>query len=464
MRIRPKITIWIAGTALLAAVGFSGFIFRELMEEPYKFIDSELQHMAESLLRQVEAGRDKNAGTFSAAMLPYPPDQYWIRMTDDRGAVLYASKLARIVDIAVSRSTRPYNVEKTIPTHLAQLGQDAHDEVLFRVRVFRRRQAGTMVTAAIAKPIEALEEEVQQLLGQLAAGLLAFTVLVVVVSYLLAGRILRPVVEINSLTRKISESSLDRRIPLGKNQDELYDLTVSLNRMFDRLQFSFERQKEFVGNAAHELKSPITLLMLAQEELSQRPGVDETLRAELLRQTDILRRMKRLVKNLLDLSRLEQQETLSRQEVDLQKLVESVLAEYDAMLQTGSIRVDNRLAGPLVVEGDQDKLQRLFINLLDNAWRYNRKPDGEIRITGRKKDGRVNLVVANTGPGVPAAETGRVFDQFYRLEKSRSLANGGSGLGLTIARKIVELHGGTIDLVSDPDGWTKVTVSLPAKA
>lgn len=464
MRIRPKITIWIAGTALFAAVGFSGFIFRELMEEPYKLIDNELQHMAESLFRQLETGRDKNAGTFSAAMLPYPPDQYWIRVTDDRGAVLYASKLARIVDIAVSRGFRPYNIEKIIPARLAQVGQDAHDEVLFRVRVFRHRQAGTMMTVAIAKPIEALEEEIQQLLGQLAAGLLAFTVLVVVVSYFLAGRILRPVVEINGLTRKISESSLDRRLPLGKNQDELYDLTVSLNRMFDRLQFSFERQKEFVGNAAHELKSPITLLMLAQEELSQRPGVDEILRADLVRQTDILRRMKRLVKNLLDLSRLEQQETLSRDVVDMQKLVGSVLAEYDAMLQTGSIRVDNRLAGPLVVEGDQDKLQRLFINLLDNAWRYNRKPDGEIRITGWKKGGRVTLVVANTGPGVPAGETGRVFDQFYRVEKSRSLANGGSGLGLTIARKIVELHGGAIDLVSDPDGWTRVTVSLPARA
>ncbi len=463
MKIRQKITVWIAGTALLAAVGFSGFIFYELLMEPYKLIDSELQLMADSMFRQLEEGKDRTPATSSASMLPYSPDQYWIRITTDRGQVLYQSRLAQYVDISTAGKPLTHNVEKVIPRNIAQVGQDAHDEVLFRVRVLQQQLTDEMVTVTIAKPIEGFEEEIHHLLRQMAAALITFTILVVVASYLLAGRILRPVIEINRLTRKISESSLDQRIPLGKNQDELRALSVSLNRMFDRLQFSFNRQKEFISNAAHELKSPITLLMLAQEELIQRPDVNESLRADLVRQTDILRRMGRLVKNLLDLSRLEQQGQTHFQQVDLQKLAVQVLIEYETILQANSIRVDNQLKEPLLVEGDAEKLLRLFINLLDNAWRYNRKRDGKIRITGRKEGTWVTFAVENTGAGVSATEVNRVFDQFYRVDKSRSQANRGSGLGLTIAKKIVELHGGNIDFASKLGGWTKVTVSLPAE-
>jgi signal transduction histidine kinase len=464
MKIRHKITIFIAGTALFGAVGFSGYIFHELLEEPYKLMDSELQSMAESILSQVEESPGQLSVTLESSLLPYSPDLYWIKITDNQNASLYASKLTQFVDFPPGNKPDTYNVEKTIPRHLVQIGQDTDNDVLFRVKTFHRKLPGNVANLVIAKPIEAFEEELHELIRQITAGLVTYTLLVVIISYFLAGRILRPVVEINRLAREISESSLNQRIPSGKNKDELHDLTVSLNRMFDRLQFSFNRQKEFVGNAAHELKSPITLLMLTQEELAQRPQLDENLRSELVRQIDILRRMARLVKNLLDLSRLEQQESLRSQTIDLHKLVGSVLEEYDVMLQTDTIQVDNMLVGPLLMEGDKEKLQRLFINLLDNAWRYNLQKNGVIKITGQKENNMVTLVVSNTGPGVPEEETQRVFEQFYRLEKSRSMVHGGSGLGLTIAKKIVELHGGTINLSSEADGWTKVTVSLPTKS
>lgn len=463
MKIRQKITLWIAGTALVAAVGFSGYIFAELLEEPYKIIDRELQSMSQTILAQLASEHNPASPYYLEKKLPYPPDLFWIVVTDEQGTVLYKSELTNFFDIPVRTDVKTYNVERVIPRHQVRLGQDAEDEVLFRVLNHLDELKNRKVTITVAKPIEDLEEEVEGLVRKIFFGLIACTLLIVIASYFLAGRILRPIVVITGLARKISESSLDQRIPLGKNNDELHDLTVSLNRMFDRLQFSFNRQKEFVGNAAHELKSPITLLMLAQEELCQSPRANEAVRNDLVRQMDILRRMKRLVKNLLDLSRLEQQENVNYQRVDLKELVESVLIEYEAMTQSGMIQVDNQLQGDLVLEGDQEKLQRLFINLFDNAWRYNKKTNGRIRIIGSRKNGSVILEVGNTGPGIPESETNRVFDQFYRVEKSRSLSNGGSGLGLTIAKKIVDLHGGTIDLISEPDGWTQIKVILPAK-
>ncbi len=463
MKIRQKITLWIAGTAFAAAVGFSGYVFHELLEEPYKIIDRELENMSQTLLAQLASGHNSTPTSFLENTLPYPPDQFWIVVTDELGMILYQSELTRFFDIPRREDVTTYNIERIVPRDQVRLGQDAEDEVLLRVRISHSTLKGKKVTVTVAKPIEELEEEVEELVWRIIIGLIVCTLFIAIASSYLAGRILRPIVGISGLVRKISESSLDQRIPLGKNNDELRELAVSLNRMFDRLQFSFNRQKEFVGNAAHELKSPITLMMLALEELSQSPHIDEAARNDLIHQMDILRRMKRLVKNLLDLSRLEQQENISSQRVDLTELVASVLAEYEAVIHGGSIRVDNRLKGDLLLEGDREKLQRLFINLFDNAWRYNLQADGRIRITGSKKEGWIELEISNTGPGIPRGELCRVFDQFYRVEKSRSLSSGGSGLGLTIARKIVDLHGGHIDILSEPDGWTQVRVTLPAK-
>ncbi len=462
MKIRHKITVWITAAALFAGAGLSGVIFHELLEEPYKIIDSELDHVTTSLFQQIQAKGDV-ATALSLSSSPYPTEQYWLKISDADGAILYQSKLGKYTDIPTVNHPEPFNVEIPIPRRLMELGQDIDNEVLFRVRTSQRQIAGRDITIAIAKPIEYFEEEVDQLLTLVIVGLATYIMLVLIASYVLAGRILQPIVEISQLTRRISDTSLDQRIPLGRNHDELYDLTVALNRMFDRLQFSFTRQREFIGNAAHELKSPITLLLLGQEELAQRLGADDAIGDVIAQQTDILHRMKGLVKNLLDLSRLEQQESVSFGQVDLQKLLVNILADYEAMLDNGSIIVDNRLHEPLLVNGDQEKLQRLFINLIDNAWRYNLKDGGIIRITGNKRSGMINLMIDNPGPGVPKDETSRVFEQFYRLDKSRSLANGGCGLGLTIAKKIVDLHGGSITIGSEQDGWTRLTVSLTAK-
>ncbi|MCF6246435.1 MAG: HAMP domain-containing histidine kinase [Desulfobacula sp.] len=460
MKIRNKITLWITGTALLSTLVFSIIIFFELVEEPFKLIDKELQHMTQSIIKQMEQPDLKQEYTISR--LPYPPDLFWIKVTDQHENILYRSPLTRFTDIPLSGDKSIYMLEKNIPKSEIQLGQDDGDDVLFRVMVSQTRVDGFLITVQIAKPIESLEEELIELAKHMLASLMICILILFFISYILAGRILNPLVTITRMSKDITENSLHKRIPLNKNKDELYDLCMALNKMFDRLQYSFQRQKEFIGNASHELKSPITLLMLAQEDMLINGTLPTLATRQLIKQLDTSRRMSHLVRNLLDLSRLEQHVPLVKTQVNLTDMVNKVLEDYSALFQAKEIDIKNKLPQKLNFQGDREKLTRLFINLIDNSANYNLTNNGSVLLKGGKVNQNIFIEISNTGPPIPQTDITRLFEQFYRVEKSRSDIHGGSGLGLAIAKKIVELHEGTITIGNTSNSLIKVGISLPA--
>jgi signal transduction histidine kinase len=294
----------------------------------------------------------------------------------------------------------------------------------------------------------------------IAAALLASALTLIVVGYQVAGKILRPVQEINRLTTEITEKTLEKRIPIAGNQDEIDELATSLNEMFDRLEYSFLQQKEFIANASHELKTPITLLRLSMEETLQDEHLPVALQERLLAQESALSRISQLVKNLLDLSRLELSELLEKETFSLGDLITSVAEEFQVLMQEEHLNFVSQLEGELSIHADREKIRRMLINLLDNAIRYN-QPEGEIVCRTEAGKGQIIFSLANTGPGIAPDDQARVFDQFYRCEKSRSTARGGSGLGLTIVKRIVELHGGSITVESTSPTWTTFVVKLP---
>jgi two-component system OmpR family sensor kinase len=285
----------------------------------------------------------------------------------------------------------------------------------------------------------------------------------IVLSYYIAGKILAPINVINRMARDINDRSLDQRIPLGKSHDELYELSESLNRMFDRLQYSFVLQKQFIADASHELKSPITLLSLFMEDAIHLKELPETLRPRLIKQYNTLQRMRRLVKNLLDLSALEAKETIDFEELALSGLVRSVYDDYIEVLEARQIDMKIDVPENLRIRGDRDSLQRVLINLVDNAVKYN-IDRGRIEIKAEVKNGLVHLSIFNTGKEIPKKDIDRVFEQFYRVEKSRSSQYGGSGLGLTIVKRIIELHRGNITIESGPNVGTRVNIRFPNQA
>jgi len=433
------------------------------MEVPFSLIDQELEHMAALLVKARDfVGTEPNFINRSK-VLPYNPDEYWIRVSDQTGKSLFESALTRYTDLSGPEGKKRYTVEKYIPRTKIWLRQDDDDVVTFRVRVIKASIAAHPVTVTIAKPIEDIEEEYIELLRGTVIGLLFCSLFIVVMSYKLAGKILQPVSSITHMAKRISESSLDKRIPVTSTKDEFHDLSRALNQMFDRLQFSFDTQKEFIGNASHELKSPITLLKIAQEELLMNYELSTSVRNNLTRQFHTTLRMSRLVRNLLDLSRLEQSGSVASASVNLKQIISQVLDEYSELLKDKGISVDCHLQDDLITLGDPEKLMRLFINIIDNSIRYNLTENGLIRIKGEKKRGKLLLELSNTGEHIPEEELSLIFDQFYRVEKSRAQVHGGTGLGLTIARKIVDLHDGTIAVSNKAENFIQVSIFLPAQ-
>jgi signal transduction histidine kinase len=181
----------------------------------------------------------------------------------------------------------------------------------------------------------------------------------------------------------------------------------------------------------------------------------------LIKQLETSRRMSHLVKNLLDLSRMEQQDRLHTEEIDLSDLLKRVLDDYADVLAEKQIQVHKQIDTACFMMGDPEKLFRLFVNLIDNAIRYNQPEKGVIKINLTQSRTLTRIEILNTGAEIPEQDLPRLFEQFYRVEKSRSQALGGSGLGLAIARKIVSLHNGTIVIRNARDQMIQTWVELP---
>ena len=459
MKIRTRTTLWVSLAGLAATVVLSLIVFFWGLETPYEFLDQELEIRARNV--GVELARELAAGGgVQGADLERFTRLYWVRIYNQRRQLVFASALAEEIDLPLPAEGRGH----LVPTDLALnrfYDEEGTDEATsFWHRTFRVPVAGTAYLVHVARPVESLVWESVEAATVIGSALLASVLLLVVVSYLVAGRILGPVREINRLAREINENTLARRIQLAANGDEIDELAASLNQMFDRLHTSFRRQKEFVANASHELKTPITLLRLSLEETLQDERLPADVQERLLAQERALSRMHRLVKNLLDLSRLELTERLERTTFCLHALLRQVLDEFQVLLAERQLTLQVHLQGACPILADREKIQRALINLVDNAIRYN-VPGGTVTCRTFRDSVQVRVTITNTGPGIAAADQARIFDQFFRCEQSRASEHGGAGLGLTIAHRIVELHGGRIEIDSAPTGPTCLRVTLP---
>ena len=269
------------------------------------------------------------------------------------------------------------------------------------------------------------------------------------ITYFVSGYALRPL--------RMQYQSEEQQIP------EFQALSHSFEAMVRRLSDAFSSLQEFNGNAAHEFRTPLAM-MQAQLELYEEtahPDMDaETaeLLAMLKEQTE---RLSKLVKTLLEMSEMN---TIERAEaVELTALIEEVLADLSPMAEKRQISLLQEATGEVLLQGSDILLYRLLFNLVENAIRYN-KEGGAVRVSAEERADTVEILVQDTGSGIPEADRETIFQPFFRVDKSRSRAYGGVGLGLTLVRKIVELHGGTIRIVKSDAQGTTFAVTLPVHA
>ena len=279
-----------------------------------------------------------------------------------------------------------------------------------------------------------------------------------VATYFISGHALRPIRELSDKIEKVQAQNLaDSRIE--ENQvKELNQLSVSYNRMLERLSDAFEIQRQFTANAAHELRTPLALMQVQLDlyHSNSHPDNDADTVQMIKMVTEQNDRLNKMVKTLLDMSELQ---TVGRDdEIILDALVDEVLEDLEPLAEGKNIRLIGKCKDITIV-GSDILIYRLVYNLVENAIKYNHS-GGQVTVTADRKEKHVYLSVEDTGTGIPEELKERVFEPFFRVDKSRSRELGGVGLGLALVREIVRVHDGSITVKSNPSGGTIFEVVL----
>lgn len=273
-----------------------------------------------------------------------------------------------------------------------------------------------------------------------------------VATYFISGHALRPIREFSDKIEEVQAQNLaDSRLDENKVK-ELNQMSVSYNKMLGRLSDAFEIQRQFTANAAHELRTPLALMQVQLDSYNsgQHPGNDADTVQTIKMVTEQNDRLSKMVKTLLDMSELQ---IVGRDEtIMVDALVDEVLADLEPLAREKDVELNGNCEAITIV-GSDILIYRLVYNLVENAIKYNH-PGGQVTVSASRKEKHVCLSVADTGNGIPEELRERVFEPFFRVDKSRSRALGGVGLGLALVHEIVRVHDGSITVRSNPSGGT----------
>lgn len=280
-----------------------------------------------------------------------------------------------------------------------------------------------------------------------------------VVTYFISGHALRPIREFSDKIEEVQAQNLsDSRIE-ENNVKELNQLGISYNKMLERLSEAFEIQRQFTANAAHELRTPLALMQVQLDlyNSASHPGNDADTLQTIKMVTEQNDKLNRMVKTLLDMSELQ---TVGRDDkIILDAIVEEVLADLEPLAVEKNIKLIGKCEDSTMI-GSDILIYRLVYNLVENAIKYNH-PLGQVTVTAYQRNKHVYLSVEDTGSGIPKELRERVFEPFFRVDKSRSRELGGVGLGLAFVREIVRVHDGSICIKSGKTGGTIFEVTFP---
>ncbi len=278
----------------------------------------------------------------------------------------------------------------------------------------------------------------------------------------LMRRALVPVAQLTLAAEKIHDRNLHEQLPRSRNGDELDRLTEVFNTMTARLDASFARIREFTLHASHELKTPLTILHGETETALHDETISAAQRERLASQLDEIQRLTKIVDGLTLLTKADAgQIVLNSEPLAFDEIVRDAFADGQILAKPTNLLVNLIVCEPCSIRGDRHRLRQLLLNLTDNAVKYN-QPGGTIEFTLRRAGSNIELMVSNTGAGIPPEVLPHVAERFFRGDAAHNSTVDGCGLGLSIAQWIVTAHGGVLKIESTPGKLTTVTVRLPA--
>lgn len=296
-----------------------------------------------------------------------------------------------------------------------------------------------------------------RIISLIGAGI--FAVLGAIGTYWMAQQALRPVQRLSRLVREIRAETLNRRLAWDGPPDEVQELADAFDEMLEHLERVFEQQSQFAANAAHELRTPLATLRTNLEVVLSDPHATLADYREMAGALErALERLERRVNDLLLLARGEKD--MRAEPVYLAVLIDDAIQELEPLAQSHQVSLRCDMTDEVVLQADAPLLARAISNLIENGIRYNH-PGGSVTVTVHRERDGVAVKVADTGIGIPPQEQSRIFERFYRIDRSRARQQGSSGLGLSIAAHIVQLHGGHIHVESTPGAGSTFTIWLP---
>lgn len=446
-----------AGLLAVVVVAFAGAIYWMMSRGVYRQAEADLLAAAQLLLSELDDGTApaelRIPDTYFHRFGPAPRDQASFALWDAAGTQLAASGDASAGMVPLARPPRRQGPH---PFEAVVIGS--------RLDVVVATPAGGQLR--MGRPLAKEFDGLRWLALRLLAGGAGALVIGTAAAMWLAGRISAPLVRMSRAAERISSRNLKDRLETGPATAEVVGLAAVFNRMLAGLDHAFDRQTRFTADASHELRTPVAIILAQAEHSLARERSPEDYRSALGTCRDAARRMRRLVDDLLLLSRADAGQLLARREpFDLADVAGDVARLLETLAREREIRMTTRLA-PSPMTGDAGQLGQVVTNLVTNAIQYN-GVGGEVAISvetkGTGATREIVLEVADRGPGIPLENQGTLFDRFTRGDAARThVGISGTGLGLSISREIVEAHGGSIGVRSAPGEGTTMTVRFPA--
>ena len=446
---------------ILATASLYFVLVSELEKSTQLFLGDKL-HVLSTMLRERPNDGDALREEVELETAARRYEQFYIRLLDERNTPLMTTPgMAEELDLSkLARRTRG-RPDEAIPM------KGLHGQT-FRVTT-SIAPAGSPPTHSITIQIAIDVSQKEAFLARFRLGfwiiILGTLAIFPLVGYQIARQGIRPVEEMAATARRISSTHLGERILTEGYPFELASLAGTFNEMLDRLEDSFDRISKFSADIAHDLRTPVNNIRGEAEVALARARTVDEYRDAVESSLEEAVRLSDLIGNLLFLARTENPTThLRRERVNVTELLDGVQEYYEASAADGGISLSTRFGDePVIAELDKTLMQRAVGNLISNAVAHT-PSGGSVVMATSSESSVVRIEVADTGSGIPPEALPRVFDRFFRVDPSRSQASGGTGLGLAIVQGIMLLHGGKVEIVSQPGKGTRVILSMPAFA
>ena len=455
--VRTRLTLWYAGVLALSLIAFAFLIYYAAAASFHQRQDESLLSTAQTVASAYveEFAEQKSltkAGQVVLAELAFP--NRYVQVIDGNGLSMASTNVS---STAGPMPLAALNEAKQRGSSFASLNG-------WRVAIVPISSSNQELGfATVAEPLSVIEDGLRSLRRDFFAGVPIVLLLASAGGYFLARKSLSPIASMNRQTKRISAGSLSSRLDVTDPRDELGSLAITINDLLIRLESSFKEQQRFIADASHELRTPLAVLRSETEVALNKTRTVEEYQESLSLIKDEAERLSRIVEDLFILARqpLDAPQSLIKEPVLLNDAVRDCARAAQVLATRKGVRLETESdRQSLVLQGDGELIRRMILNLLDNAVKYTPK-DGEINVSLTRQNGNAEIVVRDTGIGIPQADQSHVFDRFYRVDKARSRSLGGAGLGLSIVSWIVEAHGGKISMESAQNRGSTFTVELP---